>query len=260
MPDPIYLVHCVSPGYRAHLVRLRLLDAGLCRLGLTTVRPQGRTPDDGEGLVPSGESLRTLGRRMLLGDGREHLGAGAACHSRAREAWLVSEPDEYCADVLAWAVEADIPVARIDPKTQAQAILLGEVGEARPAPSAGRERPAFRSAEDLAECYWRGAEGVLGARALPIDQVRVQSGTTSAAAMRDRLDEVGLRIAVAAAIVEGCRQGWTPRQWTVFELRGRFEMEFGDIASGAGYADASGACRCWQGVLADLRRAMRERA
>jgi len=268
----IFLAHRShsAPGYRANLARLRLLEAGLRATvpGMDPVRALGRTLEDDPASdgSPSVECLQALARRLIQGDGRLAEGPQAtSCCPRAGAVWVVSPVDQVVEAQVAWAEEAGVPVHLLDDAEQEADVLLGSLllhkEQRGPLPEQPTvERTVFRHPEEVVAAYWEGAQELLGARALPVDQVRVQGGT-NATGFRARAERVGLRLAAAAGVLRELRRqpGWSPRQERVFELRGRDGLGFDAVAAATGYADASGAWRCWQWILSGIAAVLRER-
>jgi hypothetical protein len=268
----IFLAHraCgTPPGFRANLARLRLLEAGLRSTvpRLCPIRALGRTPEDDPASdgIPSAECLQALARRLIQGDGRLAGGPQAtSCCPRADALWVVSPIDQVVEEQVAWAEEAGVPVQLIDAAEQEAQVLLGGLllhkAETPLDVPPVVERTVFRHPEEVVAAYWGGAAELLGARALPVDQVRVQGGTNSAG-FRARAEQVGLRLAAAAGVMRAVRllPGWSARQERVFELRGRDQLPFEAVATVTGYSDASGAWRCWQWILSEIAAVLRGR-
>lgn len=282
----IFLAHA-SHGlgtYRANLARLRLLEAGLRVVSpeLTFCRALGRTLEDDPATdgTPSVDCLQTLARRLILGDGRA-TGAAAATSALppCTAVWVVSRPDACVSEQVRLAEEAGLPVAYLDEAEQESTLLLGGLAAARlpdrwargaPLPTLPGglvddeglpDRAPFSHPLQVVEAYFGGAEEILGARGLPIDQCRVQNGS-NAAGMKSRAERVGLRIAAANGIVREVREqySWGEREEAVWELHGRYEIPFEAIAERVGYSGRDGAWRCWQralGEIADVLRARR---
>ena len=280
----IFLAHASHGGasYRSNLARLRLLEAGLRVVSpeLCFVRALGHTPEDDPATdgAPSVDCLQTLARRLILGDARA---PGAVASTSAlppcAAVWVVSRPDTCVSEQIRLAEEAGLPVAHLDEAEQESTLLLGGLAGARDRGPSGSplptlpgglvddegqpDRAPFSHPLQVVEAYFSGAAEILGARGLPIDQCRVQNGS-NAAGMKSRAERCGLRIAAAAGIVREVREtySWGDREEAVWELHGRYEMGFDEVAARVGYAGRDGAWRCWQralGEIADVLRARR---
>jgi hypothetical protein len=294
----IFLAHAShgsGASYRSNLARLRLLEAGLRVVSpeLCFVRALGHTPEDDPATdgAPSVDCLQTLARRLILGDARA---PGAVASTSAlppcAAVWVVSRPDTCVSEQIRLAEEAGLPVAYLDEAEQESTLLLGglagcrgEQGGGLPGSSGSRltprgaplptlpgglvddegqpDRAPFSHPLQVVEAYFSGAAEILGARGLPIDQCRVQNGS-NAAGMKSRAERCGLRIAAANGIVWEVREtySWGDREEAVWELHGRYELPFEEVAVRVGYAGRDGAWRCWQralGEIADVLRARR---
>jgi hypothetical protein len=272
----IYLAHRSfdAPGYRANLARLRLLEAGLRSVSpeLLFVRVLGRTPDDdpATGQGPSADCLMGLARRLIQGDPRAAEAVtdpapspATSCLPRADALWVVSPIDPDVQQQVEWAVEVGVPVALLDDCDQESNLLLGGLllhSGGVSLDQQPQDRAPFAHPEQVVDAYWGGAEEVLGAKALPIDQIRVQN-SSNCAGLKARLERIGLRIAAAGGVMRAVRRapGWSERKERVFELHGRDRLGFDEIAEAVGYAGRDGAWKCWMQILAAIADELRSR-
>ena len=210
-PRPItYLALPLVEGaaYTETLETARLLAACVEDLGRVAAYPHGHTPDpqpDPANVKPQAHELRTIGRRMMVGDGE--------IHERAGVVWLVGD-HETVSEQAEWSAEAEIPCERIDPGTLAAYAARGAVLLARavvPAhESKKRDRCELRSAFHVVVAYLDGAGRVLGSKALSLEPR--ESDRASPFVARDRQEVCGLQIAMAGGIIAEAMRSrhWKP--------------------------------------------------
>lgn len=201
----VLLLHaCLEGGYRRNLERLRQLEVGAQALypDLAFVRALGRTPDEDPllGAPPCPERLLALLLRLVAGG--------------ARQAWLCSPP---CPEVLEQEAEVERAGCCVTRLAQDQVEGLLAEGARTELLRARRQASGLRLAGERVErgwtpegvvlCWLRGAESVLGARALPLPP---PDGQGNLHARAEAQVEMGLRLAYAHGVIT---QAQGARRW-----------------------------------------------
>jgi hypothetical protein len=173
------------------------------------LRALGRTPDlECEGR-PDPERVLALVRRLLVEGGVD-------------AAWVCSAPGGELAAQVAAAEACGVPVEVPDEEQVGALLLEGEAVEQRArralmasVPSwvdgavgvAGQRAERRLSAEAVVLVWLRGADGVLGARALPLPP---PDGQGNRHAQRARIDAAGSALAFAGGVM---REAMAARRW-----------------------------------------------
>jgi hypothetical protein len=128
-------------------------------------------------------------------------------------AWVCSQGTAEVAEQVAECHEAGVPVEALAPEVVSALLVEGEAAQARQARGAWVRLPMRRgderglSAEAVVLCWLRGAEGVLGARALPLPP---PDGQGNRHAQRARIDAAGSALAYVGGVM---REAQGARRW-----------------------------------------------
>lgn len=199
----ILLLHAtLDGGYRNNLARLRQIEAGAQALhpGTIFLRALGHTPDEDPlaGAPPSPD--RILGRvRALAGEADLAWACPPSIPELADQVAIVEQlgvrVDRLTLDQVELLLERGLQAERARGQELAARALVRVLGE--------EDRERGWSAEGVVLVWLRGAESVLGARALPLPP---PDGQGNLHARVTRQVEVGLRLALASGVMRRAQE------------------------------------------------------